>query len=80
MLAPIMAFTPSWLGSRPRRRKLLVFEPYPPVLKILNHNVQANGLEDRIDIRPIALSDSAGGGHPLPSGPATRSFRDELLA
>jgi FkbM family methyltransferase len=47
-------------GITTAEAKIVAFEPYPPVLKILTHNVQANGLDDRIDIRPIALSDSAG--------------------
>jgi FkbM family methyltransferase len=39
---------------------IVAFEPYPPVLKVLTSNLKANGLSDRVDIRPIALSDSKG--------------------
>jgi FkbM family methyltransferase len=40
--------------------RIVAFEPYPPVLKVLKSNLEANGLSDRVDIRPIALSDSKG--------------------
>ncbi len=40
--------------------KIIAFEPYPPVLEILKRNIQANDLSARVDIRPIALSDSKG--------------------
>ncbi|ACK51656.1 methyltransferase FkbM family [Methylocella silvestris BL2] len=45
--------------TRPDAR-IVAFEPYPPALDILKINVAANGLSDRVDIRPIALSDSEG--------------------
>jgi FkbM family methyltransferase len=40
--------------------KVVAFEPYQPALEILKSNVLANALLDRIDIHPIALSDSVG--------------------
>lgn len=39
---------------------VLAFEPYAPVLAVLESNVQANGLGDRVKIHPVALSDSEG--------------------
>jgi FkbM family methyltransferase len=40
--------------------RVVAFEPYQPVLKILKSNMRANGLSDRVDVRSIALSDSKG--------------------
>lgn len=40
--------------------RIVAFEPYPPALEILKANVSANALSNRVDIRPIALSDNEG--------------------
>jgi FkbM family methyltransferase len=40
--------------------KVVAFEPFPPALEILKKNISANGLSDRVDVRPLALSDSEG--------------------
>jgi FkbM family methyltransferase len=38
----------------------IAFEPYPPVIDVLQRNVALNSLEARISIEKYALSDSAG--------------------
>ncbi len=40
--------------------RVVAFEPYPPALDLFKTNIGANGLSDRVDIYPIALSDSKG--------------------
>ena len=41
-------------------RKIVAFEPLPPVVEILRRNIAANHLTDRITLYDVALSDCAG--------------------
>jgi FkbM family methyltransferase len=41
---------------------VIAFEPFEPVLELLQRNVEENGFGSRIDVRDIALSDRAGSG------------------
>lgn len=40
--------------------RIVAFEPFPPVLELLRENIRLNGLEDRISVVEIALSDEPG--------------------
>ena len=39
---------------------VVAFEPYPPALKILRHNVELNAAGARVQIHPLAVGSSAG--------------------
>lgn len=47
-------------GITTKETRIVAFEPYAPVLDTFRINICANGLSNRVDIRPIALSDSKG--------------------
>ena len=40
--------------------KVAAFEPYPPIAEVLQSNLQANHIEDQVQVHPLALSDSTG--------------------
>lgn len=40
--------------------RVMAFEPYPVVQRILGLNIEANGLAERVEIQPVALSAESG--------------------
>ncbi|QRE77048.1 FkbM family methyltransferase [Methylobacterium aquaticum] len=41
-------------------RKVIAFEPLPPVLDIFRKNLSINGLQDKVEVHEVALSDRNG--------------------
>ncbi|WP_238386763.1 FkbM family methyltransferase [Natrialba swarupiae] len=62
------------LASGTPDRRVVAFEPSPPVVARLRANVCLNSLEDRIDVRPIGIGDEDG------DRPFYRSSNPELSA
>lgn len=40
--------------------RVVAFEPFPPVVPLLEANVSLNQLEERVNVSPLAISDTAG--------------------
>lgn len=52
----------SIMAAKLRSTKVVSFEPAPETLPALATNIKINGLMDRVEIRPMALAESAGEG------------------